>query len=105
MLVLRLRPLAFATFLVWRLRTGACGVGACGFWRLSQLPERYTSSLASLRLVISTQYKFNGASSHHERKLHGTLRLPCKISSQVIRSSVIKKNSKRIKSPREGIHH
>jgi len=29
MLVLRLRPLAFATFLVWRLRTGVCGVGAC----------------------------------------------------------------------------
>jgi len=33
-LVLRLRPLAFATFLAWRLRIGACGVGACGFWRL-----------------------------------------------------------------------
>jgi len=27
---LRLRPSAFATFLVWQLRTGACGVGACG---------------------------------------------------------------------------
>jgi len=26
--------LAFATFLVWQLRIGACGVGACGFWRL-----------------------------------------------------------------------
>ena len=25
--------MAFATFLVWRLRTGACGVGACDFWR------------------------------------------------------------------------
>ena len=37
-LVLRLRPLAFATFLVRRLRIGACGVGACGFWRLWQLP-------------------------------------------------------------------
>jgi len=36
MLVLRLRPLAFATFLVWRLRTGACG-----FWRLRQLPIIY----------------------------------------------------------------
>jgi len=32
--VLRLRPLAFSTFLVWWLRSGACGVGACGFWRL-----------------------------------------------------------------------
>ena len=39
-LVLRLRPLAFATFLVWRLRIGACGVGACGFWRLRQLPPQ-----------------------------------------------------------------
>ena len=37
-LVLRLRPLAFATFLVWRLRIGACGVDACRFWRLWQLP-------------------------------------------------------------------
>ena len=34
---MRLRPLAFATFLVWRLRIGASGVGACGFWRLWQL--------------------------------------------------------------------
>jgi len=25
--------MAFATFLVWWLRTGACGVGARGFWR------------------------------------------------------------------------
>jgi len=33
-------PLAFATFLVWRLRTGVCGVGACDFWRLWQLPEK-----------------------------------------------------------------
>jgi len=28
-----LRTLAFATFLVWRLEFGVCGVGACGFWR------------------------------------------------------------------------
>ena len=42
-LALRIRPLAFATLLVWRFvggfarlvrRIGACGVGACGFWRL-----------------------------------------------------------------------
>jgi len=32
--------MAFATFLVWRLRIGACGVGACAFWRLWQLPVR-----------------------------------------------------------------
>jgi len=31
--------LAFATFLVWRLRTGACGVGACGFLALSHAPR------------------------------------------------------------------
>jgi len=31
--------LAFATFLVWRLRTGACGVGACGFWRYRMPPK------------------------------------------------------------------
>jgi len=30
--------LAFAAFLVWRLRTGACGVGACGFWRYRMPP-------------------------------------------------------------------
>jgi len=30
--------LALATFLVWRLRTGACGVGACGFWRYRMPP-------------------------------------------------------------------
>jgi len=35
----RLRFLAFATFLVWRLRIGACGVGTCGFWCLWQLPK------------------------------------------------------------------
>jgi len=37
--------LAFATFLVWRLWTGACGVGACGvgacgFWRYRMPPKR-----------------------------------------------------------------
>jgi len=30
--------MAFATFLVWRLRTGACGVGAYGFWRYRMPP-------------------------------------------------------------------
>ena len=42
---MRLKPLAFATFLVWRLRIGACGVGACGFWRLRQLPEISTNKI------------------------------------------------------------
>jgi len=32
--------LAFATFFVWRLRTGACGVGACGYWRYRMPPEK-----------------------------------------------------------------
>ena len=27
------------TFLVWRSRTGACGVGACGFWRYRMPPD------------------------------------------------------------------
>jgi len=30
--------LAFATFLVWRLRTGACGVGACVFFLRYRMP-------------------------------------------------------------------
>jgi len=34
--------LAFANFLVWRLRTGACGVGACGFWRYRMPPRADT---------------------------------------------------------------
>jgi len=38
--------LAFATFLVWRLRTGACGIGACGFWRYRMPPAREMSSEA-----------------------------------------------------------
>ena len=32
--------MAFATLLVWRLRTGACGVGACGFWRYRMPPGK-----------------------------------------------------------------
>jgi len=35
--------LAFATFLVWRLRTGACGVDACGFWRYRMPPVYFTA--------------------------------------------------------------
>ena len=45
---MRLRPLAFATFLVWRLRIGACGVGACGFWRLWQLPPLFNPRILIL---------------------------------------------------------
>jgi len=44
MLVLRLRPLAFATFLVWRLRIGACGFGAYDSY--PSLPTLRIKSLA-----------------------------------------------------------
>jgi len=44
--------MAFATFLVWRFRTGACGVGAYGFWRYRMPPhesircsEKYTNDI------------------------------------------------------------
>ena len=49
---MRLRLLAFATFLVWRLRIGACGVGACGFWRLWQLPENATVEIHSNEIGV-----------------------------------------------------
>jgi len=62
--------LAFATFLVWRLRTGACGVGACGFWRYRMPPVAvkdfgvcdfsrlggYGLALATLALVVFGAY-------------------------------------------------
>jgi len=38
-----MRTTAFATFLVWRLRTGACGVGVCGFWRYRMPPNLYSN--------------------------------------------------------------
>jgi len=39
--------MAFATFLVWRLRTGACGVNACGFWRYRMPPAANDSDASS----------------------------------------------------------
>ena len=36
---MRLRPFAFATFLVLRLRIGACGVGACDFGAYDSYPK------------------------------------------------------------------
>jgi len=44
--------LAFATFLVWRLQTGACGVGACGFWRYRMPPK-----LGYVRLGLHSGYE------------------------------------------------
>ena len=46
-----MQTLAFATFLVWRLRTGACDVGACGFWRYRMPPVQAT--FAHLPITIS----------------------------------------------------
>jgi len=56
MLVLRLRSLAFATFLVWRLRIGARGVGACGFWRLWQLPNNSIVDYFSMAISATGSY-------------------------------------------------
>jgi len=47
-----IRTLAFATFLVWRLRTGACAVGACGFWRYRMPPK--TGDL--YRIYVKNRY-------------------------------------------------
>jgi len=50
--------LAFATFLVWRLRTGACGVGAYGFWRYRMPPVTTTKCLvlSTKRLVAAAKF-------------------------------------------------
>jgi len=40
--------MAFATFLVWRLRTGAYGVGAYGFRRYRMPPSEGTDSNSSV---------------------------------------------------------
>jgi len=37
--------LALATFLVWQLRTGACGVGAYGFWCYRMPPQKIKTDL------------------------------------------------------------
>jgi len=46
-----MRTLAFATFFVWRLRTGACGVGACGFWRYRMPPTKLQINPCWLRTL------------------------------------------------------
>ena len=49
---MRLRTLAFATFLVWRLR-----IGACVFWRLWQLPisdRRVAKNCSHMQLCVSS---------------------------------------------------
>jgi len=49
-----MRTLAFATFLVWRLRTG----GACGFWRYRMPPLTHFAGMQPMgngSLVIATE--------------------------------------------------
>jgi len=44
--------MAFATFLVWWLRIGACGVGACGFWRLWFLALMTATHLNNVKIFV-----------------------------------------------------
>jgi len=46
--------MAFATFLVLRLQTGACGVSACGFWRYRMPPvsSQYWAYLAGFNVAV-----------------------------------------------------
>jgi len=46
--------LAFATFLVWRLGTGACDIGACGFWRYPMPPEFSSTELNWPKIKLAT---------------------------------------------------
>jgi len=45
--------LAFATFLVGRLQTGACGVGAYGFWRY-RMPSKINLESLAFHILQST---------------------------------------------------
>ena len=53
------------TFLVWRLRTGACGLGSCGFCRHRMPPEFhiFLSTLTSL-LNISSEIRLFKPKTH-----------------------------------------
>jgi len=44
------------TFLVWQLRIGACGVGACAFWPLWQLPIKIDAKICHTLRIKSLQY-------------------------------------------------
>jgi len=48
--------LAFVTFLVWRLRIGACGVGACGFLEL--MTATHNLKYLVLSLIAITFFVF-----------------------------------------------
>ena len=49
--------MAFATLLVWRLQTDACGVGASGFWRY-RMPPYLCFSFFFLKSVICRQVEY-----------------------------------------------
>jgi len=57
---MQLRPLAFATFLVWRLRIGACGVGACGFWALKTATRLFFQKKSKGHYQEDTSKDFSG---------------------------------------------
>ena len=60
--------MAFATFLVWRLRTGACGVGACGFGAIECPPPIVQSiKLKLCDKVIFPNYRVRGALVRNRR--------------------------------------
>jgi len=48
-IIWRLRALAFATFLVWRLR-----IGACGFWRYRMYPAKIKAQGTTPNLIWSS---------------------------------------------------
>jgi len=74
--------MAFATFLVWRLRTGACGVGACGFWRYRMPPGSFQESnerdlsvflsivIKSRQFAFSLLLKYNTTDLNNKRRLN-----------------------------------
>jgi len=49
---LRLRPLAFATFLVWRLRIGACGVALVVFGAYDSYPEKMVTMFKLIEALL-----------------------------------------------------
>jgi len=53
-IIWRLRTLAFATFLVWRLPIGACGVNACGFWCYGfwRIPQPFVQKFLGSRFIF-----------------------------------------------------
>jgi len=59
---------AFATFLVWRLRTGACGVGACGFWRYRMPPPTSITTNINLKKNQTNTEKYDKLKEYMSEK-------------------------------------